>query len=348
MHMDLAKKSKFKKLSSSEQNKFLIRLTRLLEQDYSLIDALNAMKWNATWKEQINHLMGALKRGKSIDDALQQAKFDNKVVSFLYFANAHGNMSKALKQSIQLIEQNNQLWIKFKQAIRYPVVLFLLFISLLYFIKSYVFPAFMQLFASTAYVSNITLLALQIIQLFFHALIIGTLLIALTSLTWLLMQRHCNVETIITIYQRLPIMRLFAQTYTTFLFTLHLSSLLQSGLSLKRSLTVLTQQSHYQIIRYYSNMLIDHLAGGLSIEHILPSLHLLAPDLETIFFKNNNVEELAKDMRGFADHLLEQMQNKTKKIIAWIQPTFFVMMATSIIFIYMSLLYPMFQLIQTI
>ncbi|CQR46834.1 type IV pilin biogenesis protein [Paraliobacillus sp. PM-2] len=346
--MDLLIKRKQRKLTSNEQNSFLNRLTRLLEQDYPLIDALYAMQWNNQWKQPINQIIDALKEGKTIDTALEIANFDTKIISFLFFASAHGDMKKALKQSVLLLEKNSKLLVKFKQAIRYPTVLFMMFICLLYFIKTSVYPAFIQLFQSTTYISEFTLFSLQLINHFFHLFIFIICLSVIVSLSWFAIKRKCTIKTKITIYQRTPFVRTFIKLYITFLFSLHLSSLLHSGLSLKDSLKILTKQMHHQILSHYCQQLLEHFSNGQPMKTILPTLSLLHTDIDMIFQKNSNAEDIAVDLHGYADFLLEQIEHKTKKIISWIQPIFFIVMGISIIYIYFSLLYPMFQLIQTI
>lgn len=348
MLMDLQTRFKPNKLSSSEQNRFLIRLTRLLEQDYPLIDALYAMQWNHHWRQPISQIVDALKNGKSMDTALEEAKFDTKIISFLYFASAHGDMKKALKQSVELLEKNSALFVKFKQAIRYPIVLFVMFICLLYFIKTSVYPAFIQLFQSTTYASTFTLGSLQIINVFLNVFIIIIILFMASLLIWAFIQNKCNIQTKIAVYKRIPLIKGLIQLYNTFLFSLHLSSLLHAGLSLKDSLNVLTKQTHHQVLSYYSHQILDHFAAGQQMTTILPSLHLLHRDLDVVFQKNSNTSDIGVDLHGYADFLLERLENMIKRTISLIQPVFFIIMGVSIIFIYFSLLYPMFQLIQTI
>ncbi|MFB1050370.1 competence type IV pilus assembly protein ComGB [Paraliobacillus sp. JSM ZJ581] len=346
--MDLLIKHKQKRLTSSEQNHFLIRLTRLLEQDYPLIDALYAMQWNHKWKQPITQMIHTLKDGKTLDTALEEANFDTKIISFLYFASAHGDMTKALKQSVLLLEKNSLLFLKFKQAIRYPIALFLMFICLLYFIKTSVYPAFIQLFQSTTYVSTFTMSSLKSIHFFFNTLIFVILLCIIASICWFIIQTKCTIKTKITIYQHVPFIKTMIQLYNTFLFSLHLSSLLHAGLSLKDSFHILAKQMHHQIVSYYCQQILNHYATGQQMATILPTLHLLHKDIDIVFQKNSNTEDVAVDLHGYADFLLERLENKVKKTIAWIQPVFFIIIGVSIIFIYISLLYPMFQLIQTI
>ena len=181
--------NKAKALSLQEQNYFLIRLSRLLDQHYTLLDALTVLQWNAKWEDHAKLIEYTLKEGNSLDTALARANFNTKIISFLFFAMKHGNIKKALQQSTQLIDQQLSLWKKFKQVTQYPIVLFFLFILLLYFIKTSVFPSFIQLFSTTAYTSDLTSFALSLINILFQTLIYGSILIICCGIYWLFIQK---------------------------------------------------------------------------------------------------------------------------------------------------------------
>lgn len=335
-------------LSMDEQNKFLIRLTRLLDQHYTLLDALIAMQWNPKWEKQAKLIVATLKEGNSLTAALEQARFDAKIISFIYFAMAHGDIKKALKQSIQLINQQLFLLRKFKQAMRYPIVLFIMFVFLLYFIKTAVYPSFIQLFSTTTYTSDLTIYSVKLINILFNLFLFGLIIVAVVAIYWTFSKKNLPIETKISLYLRIPVGNRFIRSHTTFLFSIHLSSLLEAGLSLKESFEILSQQQQLPVLRYYCDILMQGLERGQAISRILPSCKLLEYDIIAIFQKNVTNDLLIKDLKMYADFLLELVEVKTKKIITRIQPIFFIVMAVSIIFIYLSLLLPMFQLINTI
>lgn len=335
-------------LSLDEQNKFLIRLTRLLDHHYTLLDALVAMQWNPKWEKPAREIIVTLKEGNSITIALEDAKFDPKIISFLFFAMAHGDIRKALKQSIELISQQLMLIQKFNQAMRYPLVLFIMFILLLYFIKTSVYPSFIQLFSSTTYTSDLTLFSIRLINVLFTMFAFGFLAICLCFIYWTIVKKSLTIETKLIFYKGIPFIKKFIQTHTTFLFSLHLSSLLQAGLSMKDCFEILSKQQQLPLLSYYCDILMKGLQRGQAISTILPSCTLLEHDISAIFQKNVTHDMLIKDLKMYADFLIELIEIKVKKIITRIQPIFFIVMALSIIFIYLSLLLPMFQLINTI
>lgn len=348
--MDLRIKLKRNKssLSLQEQRLFLNRLNVLFKQHYPLLEALSALKWNSKWKLLIDQMITQLKEGQRFDEVLANLNFDKKIVSFLFFSMVNGNMTEAIQISIHLIDQQLLLFKKFQKVIRYPLLLFLSLGCLLYFIYTQVYPAFLQLFLSTSYHSSITLIAMYSIEKIFIIFFILFLVMFFLLLIWTLTKHKYSITKKIYIYQKLPIARYYIRSYFTFLFAIHLSALLKSGLSLKDSIKIIQNQKQQPILSYYSGFLLRELTAGRSIADAIPFCRLFKTDLATLFQKHSNTTLLKKDLTMYGHYLLDDIQTRLVKSITLVQPILFIFIAFSIIFIYLSILIPMFQLIQHI
>ncbi|MBM7569680.1 competence type IV pilus assembly protein ComGB [Aquibacillus albus] len=335
-------------LSIQKQHDFLKRLYRLIENGYSLLEALEILHWEKSWQYQTNLIIETLKNGKSLHIALQEANFHKKVISFMYFAMLDGDLETALKQCCLMLNQQIQFTKKFKQTARYPLFLGILFITLLYFIKNSVYPSFLHLFSSTSGTSKITDFAITFIHILFQILVYGSLCLIIIYGSWLLMKEKLSVENRIKVYHLIPFFHFILKLNNSFLFSIHLSSLLNAGLSLKACLETLHNQQQLPIISYYSNRMISELKRGKSITSVLPSCSMFTKELYRIFNKNINNQVLAKDLAIYAEFLIEQIESKTKQLIDFIQPAFFIMIGGLILFIYLTLMLPMFQLIQNL
>src|SRR5690625_285903 len=144
------------KLTEITQLHFLRRLHRLLANGYSLIKALEIMKWDKQIIETINILNETLKKGCTLDDSFERAHFHNTIIAYLYFVRINGNLLSSLEKCITMFEQRIMYKKKFTQVIRYPIVLSFIFITLLIFLKQSLLPSFLELFqSSTAYSSSV-------------------------------------------------------------------------------------------------------------------------------------------------------------------------------------------------
>ncbi|MCT2537547.1 type II secretion system F family protein [Aquibacillus koreensis] len=335
-------------LPIQQQYKFLLRLDRLLNHGYTISYALEILQWDHQWIESASTISNYLEQGKPLNEALLYAKFDKKVVSFMYFAMAHGDLKAALKQCCTMLKQQIEFISKFKQVSRYPIVLFFIFMILLYFVKTSVYPSFLQLFASTQASSQLGVISMYTIDFVYHSIIV----VFITSLCLLVyvirIGPKMDAQQKIALYEKVPIVRTYQKLHITFLFALHLSSLLTAGISLKESLHMLKNNPDLVIISYYATLIIEELHEGKHLSSILSSFSMVEKELSSIFQKNANHEDLIKDLTFYASFLVERMEERTKRWISLLQPVFFVVMAGLIIFIYLSLMLPMFELIQTI
>lgn len=80
----------------------------------------------------------------------------------------------------------------------------------------------------------------------------------------------------------------------------------------------------------------------------MSQLHLLDKHLISIFQQDTDMEALEMDLSVYAELLMEDIEAKTLKILTWVQPIFLIIIGGLIIFIYISLMWPMFQLIKTV
>lgn len=336
------------KVKDETQLLFLKRLHRLLESGYSLLAALEVMKWDKLMYHIADKLILLLKRGYPIDKAFANVQFHGTIVSYLYFVRINGNLISSLDKSISMFEHRITYIKKFTQVIRYPIILFFVFIFLLLFLKQSVLPSFMELFQSSSDSSTTVLYSIVIIDIMSTIFIVCVMVVLLGTLFWHFYKRKVSTDKQISLYEKLPIYRSFKRMETSYYFATHMSMFLKAGLSIKDILKNMSEQEKLPILAYYAQLMTISLKSGYYIDHLLQSLSLMERQLATIFQKNNNTESLEQDLTTYADFLAENLEQKVLKIITFIQPVFFVTLACFIIFIYITLMWPMFQLIQNV
>jgi len=146
----------------------------------------------------------------------------------------------------------------------------------------------------------------------------------------------------------LPVYRKITKLQTSFHFAIHFSTLLKTGMPYKDILDHMTEQKQLPVLSHYSLMIKKELTKGIPIASIISQFSLLEKQLTNIFQNTQNTGALEKDLTIFAELLTEEIERKTIKTITYIQPVFFSILAGFIMFIYITLMWPMFQLIQTI
>ncbi|WP_196493689.1 competence type IV pilus assembly protein ComGB [Ornithinibacillus caprae] len=339
---------KKKTLKSDLQLRFLHRLERSLSSGYPLLDALETIKWDQSLVKEAEQMILMLKNGESIDKAFSRLGFHHSITSFLLFTRSSGNLSESLVKCKDMYQKRITYTKKFEQIIRYPIILLIIFSLLLFFLNRTILPSFENMFHTNPETNTSIHLSMEIIAFMNHFTLVIFALVVGTVIFWLHKKKSIPIEKRIIIYQSIPIYKSYLRMQTSFLFATHLSSLLKTGMSLKDIFNALENQENLPIISHYAKHVNKNLGTGVHLTNVIKQIPLLDKQLTIIFQKNTNTFNLEKDLSIYAELLLEEIHQKILKIFTYIQPIFFIILATFIIFIYLSLMWPMFQLMNTI
>lgn len=337
-----------KALQEDVQLTFLKRLHRLLDNGYSLIGALEVIKWDKKLANVSEQIIQLLMEGYVIDEAFEKANFHPTIIAYLYFVRINGNLIASIEKCTNMFEQRIKYIKKFSRVIRYPIVLFIVFIFLLIFLKQSVLPLFSDLFQSSTESSRTVLFSIIFIDFISTTFIIVIFLIGIATFIWHFYKRHMSIEEQIAIYNKIPIYRAFLKIQTSYYFATHMSMFLEAGMPIKEILENMSGQQKLPIISHYASLMLEQLQNGVYIDHLLQNLPLLEEQLATLFQKHHNIDSLKKDLTAYAEFLADTLKQKITRAISYIQPAFFITLACFIIFIYLTLMWPMFQLIQTV
>lgn len=327
--------------------RFLKQLAYLLTNGYSLIRALEVLSWEKSYQATAQSLQSLLKSGKHIDTALQQLQFDHSISSYLYFVRLHGDLSTHISSCAKMFERKQIYEKSFKRAIRYPLFLTMFFGVLFICIKQFVLPSFETMLSSNES-SSAAHVILQIINGSF--LIAGVVIatVCILFLFWQVKKKTMSIAIRMNFYKKIPFYRAYVRLSTSHQLATHMATLFQSGLTIKETLTYLQKQTKLPILSYYAMHLQNNLQAGVQLAEIFENLYFIETHLGQIFQTNKDQQSLEKDLTMYAEIVTEELHRKFMQFITIIQPVFFCVIALFIISMYIALMWPMFQMIQTI
>lgn len=335
----------FKKITLQKQLYFIELLGHLLDQHYSLYDALQIINWQPNYNALVSNINQRLEEGIRFDNILTILKFDHRIITFIHFALIHGRLSQGFSESVKYISKEIELKQKLRKTLRYPLFLLISFITLVYFIQSYVYPNFMLIYQTNQNESQVLNIASSIIDQTFSIFIYFILILPIIAFTIMLLKRYMSTPRQILLISHIPILSSFIRSYNSFNFSIHLSSLIESNLSIKESFAIMSSQEKRT---FFSQTVIDInacLISGLSLERSV--LHpLLNRELSYIFQKKDEHMILKRDLVTFSELIVRTLTFRIEKVIHLIQPIIFGIVAISIILIYLSILLPMFDMIN--
>lgn len=345
-HMRFYRKSKL--LKDEDQLLFLQRLHRLLLDGYSLIDALKVIKWTKKFIEPARIIKAEIMDGKYIDEAFQTANFHQTIVAYLYFVRFNHDFTISIEKALRIFEQRVSNRKKLTQVVRYPIILSIIFIILLFILKTSILPSFNELFQYSKGSSSSIMITMTVINMLVTAFIIVVVLIMIAFISWKLHLRKLPIEDQIKYYKKIPLFRSFLRMQTSYYFTTHISMFLETGMSMKMILEQMSIQDKLPLIAFYANLMNNQLQNGFQLGHLVDNFYFIEKQIAYIFDQQQNNDTLEKDLRAYGEYVIENLEYKTKKGMMLIQPIFFVILACFIVFIYLALMWPMFQLIQTV
>ncbi|WP_066192998.1 type II secretion system F family protein [Gracilibacillus timonensis] len=335
-------------LSLHDQHYILHRFQQLFTTGYSLNDALDVLMWDKRYTAIASSMQASLQKGHTFIESLQAVHFNKDVIHFLTIAIQHDHLARGLAQCCKLLQQRKDFLLKLKKLSRYPLFLFSFFILILYVMKTSIFPAFSQLMGTSSDIQFVFTTAKVVINFLFYGVIIMVLTISILLLSGYSLRRVISVEQKLVLFDKIPIYKPYKQMNITYLFVSHLSSLLTSGLMINECLQIMKAEENGDIIHYYAAMISDHLAQGYSYTSILPQCRLLTTQLGEIMSKDRNQQQLEKDLSFYADHLITSLEDYLKKWMSFLQPFLLSILALFIVFVYLALMLPMFDYMNTL
>ncbi|WP_018933838.1 competence type IV pilus assembly protein ComGB [Gracilibacillus lacisalsi] len=330
-------------LSTNDQYQILHRFEQLFHHGYSLNDALDVLMWEKQYTTIVTTIKLALQRGETFIETLEQVKFNPVIISFLNISIQHGNLSEGLQHCCQMLKQRKEFLSKLNKLSRYPLFLFLFFLLILYFMKHSIFPSFSQLLGANTNMNSVFQNAEIAINMIYYGTITAFLLVIFLTICSITMKQMLSIESKVQLITRVPIYNKYKRMQITYLFVTHLSSMLTSGLTIKDSLEVIKSEQKADFIYYYASLINDHLAQGYDYSTILPQCQLLQGQLSQIMSKDRNQDQLQKELHLYAEHLILSIESYLKKWISFMQPFLLSILAIFIVFVYLALMLPMFD-----
>lgn len=344
------RKNTDKNLTLKQQQRLLKRLADLLDQGYTLQKALQLIKLDTEIpKEILDHIQNSLLEGDSLYDSFKDIGFNNDTLAFLYTTEVIGDLSHQLKKATTLLQEHLLLHQKYKKALRYPLLLCIVMLVLFTFLKLALFPQFILLFQSFQQLENNSFsFWMSIFSFLFNSLLILLLFSIFLFLWWRMISKRLTVQRKITILSKIPILWKGVKHRVTFHLTTQLGLYIEGGLTIKDSLHLLRKENNLPYVQYCTSYLYQRLSEGEQLGSIVREIKLLDSQLSLVIQHGQETRSLGKDLQNYGHFIIETVHENTLKYISWVQPLSFLLLAGSIIFVYIMILLPLFQWMQTI
>ncbi|WP_059171123.1 competence type IV pilus assembly protein ComGB [Bacillus sp. FJAT-27445] len=334
-----------------EQAEFLKKAGELLQRGYHISEAIESISCQLpeTRKLDLTDCLNSLKNGIPFHAALEKMGFNKELTGYVFFAEKHGNFAEAALEGSKALLTRDRDTRKLMKLMYYPLLLFLFTSILLIFVQKSLLPRFSLLFDSMGLKANLFTI---IISSFAEALpVIGFMFAAVILLGAILY--HSWFKKLQILIQRKLILRVpFAGSLQRILQThylsIQLSYLLSGGLSVYEALSFFVENREQEFYSSVGLLIKGQLAGGERLDAILASLPYFEKELPMVVRHGQDNGRLGEELRFYSQNCMVRLEARIEKLTSVIQPTMFLVIALLVVSIYMSILLPMFHMMDGI
>lgn len=324
----------------------LKRFAKLLDQGYSIQSAIeiSSLINNNYILEEITT---GLNKGSSLTQIILDLNVDLQFNNYFQFFSLKNNVSKALLQSIKIIENRNKLINKLKTQLTYPLYLIMFLIIFSIGINYYLMPQIFILFEEF----NIDLSITQLILFKIFNVIPIFIILFFVSISILLILTIYAIKTkyyklLHSIVHYMPFIKIIIKKYFSFKFAVYYNELLSQGYdssSIINNLLNNTEDDDIQVIVYEIHLA---LVNGKDIVTSLSELDFIE-ELFITYFKLMLISVDNKSLNNYINLTTTDFEQLISKSIKYIVPISYLFVGSFVVLVYLSIIIPMMNVVNT-
>lgn len=330
---------------------FLSRISTLLNEGYTFPDSLymllpyhveNSAEWH-------NLIEGKLKSGEGLIEILQCFSIPKHYLIAISISEENGKLAQSLQTISEQLEFTEKMRKRVINLLSYPILLTIVLMVIFFAFRLYFLPNITHILQSRPDIGSessvlISSIFLRLPEVLFFAIVSVFCLIS-TSIFFIKRQ---NVQKQLPLILKLPFVSFFYRMHITNQLARALGSLLIGGFSLQHALTILQNQQLNKTLSYVSREIEKHVIFGESLSSAVFKLGWFSAKFEDFIKHGEGSGYLGRELLIYSELIDEKLQHFIKKGVSIIQPLFFIIIGVSIIAAYLSILLPMYELIEII
>ncbi|MBG9756709.1 competence type IV pilus assembly protein ComGB [Lysinibacillus sp. VIII_CA] len=334
-----------------EQARFIQRLSVLMQEGYLFPQAMSMLlphhiEDHEIIQQQINE---KLRQGEGVTSILETLHLAKHHLVAIKVAENNGRMLDVLKGVAKQMIVSEQTKKKLIKLLIYPVMLISFLLILFFIFRTIFLPNIEKMVSSRSIEGEKSSLALSKILLHVPDYVMLTSSIVIVSLLivhFFLKRQPIPLQ--LSIRLKIPLYQFYIRLSWTRQFAAYLGSLLQSGFSLQASLQILEEQSFQPFLQYLSRQIKERVIFGESLTQAVQIVSIFHRDFATFVEHGEQSGYLGKELTLYSELLMEKQELLLHKLLAFIQPSFFIVIAICILAAYVSLLLPIYHMIDLV
>ncbi|OHA26709.1 MAG: hypothetical protein A3C06_00130 [Candidatus Taylorbacteria bacterium RIFCSPHIGHO2_02_FULL_46_13] len=346
----------FSRVGMKEKIMFAHNLGAMLEAGLALSRALSVIERQTEkkgFKEVVQKISAGINRGITLSEAIKDfpAVFPPLFVSMVKAGEESGSLPKTLKSISTQMMNTYLLQKKIRGAMIYPAIIICVIIGISILMLTYVVPTMTSVFSSlnVELPWNTKLIIYASSAVTNHTILVVTLLVGAAVLLYFSWQTPRGKRFIDAVILRLPVIKGIAQEANSARTGRTLSSLLSSGVEVLQALEItadVVQNSYFKEVLLGA---IERVKKGESLSMVFSEHTKFYPAfVGEMVSIGEETGKLAEMLGNVADYYEEEVSQKTKDLSVIIEPVLMIVIGCAVGFFALSMLAPMYSLVNVI
>lgn len=316
------------------------------------LDILELQTENKTLKVAIGEATEDVQKGLTLSEAMSKHPriFPSILLSMIEAGEVSGNLDEILERMAIHFEKENKIENKIKGSMIYPIALMVVSIAVVVFMLVFVMPTFTGMFASSGTELPGPTRALlgisESLQTYWYIYLAAIGLIIFGIRAYILTEDgRRNFD---SLKLKLPIVRDTTAKVITSRFTRTMSTLMDSGIPLIKSMEVVSRVVSNKVIEERLTASIEEIRKGVPLSRSVRDIGVFPPMVDSMIKIGEESGSLDEILLKTADFYDEEVEVALTKLTSLLEPIMIVGMALVIGFIVIAMYLPMFDMMQTI
>ncbi len=339
-----------RKFPLREPAQLLKKMSVLLNEGYTFSDSLfMLMPHHLNNKSDLeNQLLEQLRNGSSMSDVLKVLGIPNIYLMTILVAEQHGKTVQALNTVANQLEKKERNRQRLLKLLTYPIMLFIFLILLFWAFRTYFLPNMSFMMNNRASEGNVQL---TLSAFFLHLPDLFIVLAIVFVLLFIFFWRWLKKKTIkerLDFLLKIPIVNRNFKLQLTRQIAYELGGLIESGISMQEALDILQKQTLQPYLAEIAEIIQKRIIFGEALSTAIERENCFYKGFYAHVLHGEQGGNLGRELQIYSEFLVERTENNVQRILAFVQPLLFLVIALCILGAYLAILLPMYEMMDLI
>ncbi len=337
------------KWNRKEQSVFILKLGELLSAGYHLSEALTFLQSQEKGprRQKVEQSLCQLKSGNSLHDVLLHLGFHPHLLQFVYYAEYYGDVPKALMEGGEFWRKRSQDREQLIKVLMYPMMLVMMVVIIGFMLQSMLLPKFQALYESMEMAPSLAMKVVQAVSSLSGVLpYVLSFILLVAVLFYQFWFKHWEPLQKKSLILRIPFIGAYIRLYDTYYLSFQLGALLSGGLSINDSIHLFAKHNQQPFFQHFCQYIYLELVSGQSLESVFKNHPYFEPYLPDVVENGQKNGKLDQELYHYSKLLMARIEQNMSRMIKLVQPVLFISVGLIVVAIYLSVLMPMFSMMD--